>query len=194
MLQQSLNVLLSILKRKSYLTKFSSLSAFKSIYKHNAEKRTDPVGINFLVPVTYGSCVSNLKSVISEHMLRIKFMRTEIALRWMPLIMSTLVQAMAFCLTAPSPYLSQRWPTSMSPYAYSNWAIIGSGNGLSQIRRQVITWTNDGLLSFGLLGTNFSEFESEFYHFHLIKCIWKSRLPTRRPFCSRGDELNGFKA
>ena len=56
----------------------------KSIYKHNAENRTDPVGINFLVPVSFGSCVSNLKSVISEHMLRIKFMKTEIALRWMP--------------------------------------------------------------------------------------------------------------
>ena len=46
---------------------------------------------------------------------------------------------------------------SSPPSAASvNWAIIGSGNGLSPIRRQAITWTNAGLLSIGLLGTNFN--------------------------------------
>ena len=38
-----------------------------------------------------------------------------------------------------------------------NWVSIGSGNGLSPVRRQAITRTNAGLLSIGLLGTNFSE-------------------------------------
>ena len=38
-----------------------------------------------------------------------------------------------------------------------NWAIIGSGNGLSPIRHQAITWTNDGLMPIGLLGTNVYE-------------------------------------
>ena len=38
-----------------------------------------------------------------------------------------------------------------------NWVIIGSGNGLSPIRYQAITWTSAGLLSIGLLGTNCSE-------------------------------------
>ena len=33
------------------------------------------------------------------------------------------------------------------------------------------------------------KFESEFYHFHSRKCIWKCHLPERRPFCSGGDEL-----
>ena len=42
-------------------------------------------------------------------------------------------------------------------YASVNWVIIGSGNGLSPVRRQAITWTNDALLSFGLMGTDFSE-------------------------------------
>ena len=37
------------------------------------------------------------------------------------------------------------------------WASIGSGNGLSPVRRQAIAWTNAGLLSISLLGTNFSE-------------------------------------
>ena len=44
----------------------------------------------------------------------------EIALRWMPLDLtddkSTLVQVMAWCRQATSHYLSQCWPSSMSPY------------------------------------------------------------------------------
>ena len=30
------------------------------------------------------------------------------------------------------------------------------------------------------------KFESELYHFHSRKCIWKCRLPKCRPFCSGG--------
>ena len=44
----------------------------------------------------------------------------EIALRWMPPDLtddqSTLVQVMAWCRQAPSHYLSQCWPRSLSPY------------------------------------------------------------------------------
>ena len=68
----------------------------------------------------------------------------EIAFSWMPQDFtdkSTLVQVMAWCLI----------------YASVNWIITGSGNGLSPVRRQAITRTNIGLLSIGLLGTNFSE-------------------------------------
>ena len=32
------------------------------------------------------------------------------------------------------------------------------------------------------------KFESKFYHLHLIKCIWKGRLPKWRPFCPGVDE------
>ena len=38
-----------------------------------------------------------------------------------------------------------------------NWVSIGSGNGLSPVWHQTITWANAGLLSIGPLGTNFSE-------------------------------------
>ena len=45
----------------------------------------------------------------------------KIALRWMPLDLnddkSTLVQVMAWCRQATSHYLSQCWPTFMSPYS-----------------------------------------------------------------------------
>ena len=34
------------------------------------------------------------------------------------------------------------------------------------------------------------KFESEFYHFHSRKCIWKCRPPQWRPFCPGGAELN----
>ena len=32
-------------------------------------------------------------------------------------------------------------------------------------------------------------FESESYHFHSWKCIWKCHLPEWQPFCPGGDEL-----
>ena len=34
------------------------------------------------------------------------------------------------------------------------------------------------------------KFESEFYHFHSRKCIWKWCLLKWRSFCPEGDELN----
>ena len=76
--------------------------------------------VNSLAPER---CVSNFEIVISNHMVRIDFLSTgyEIALKWMPQNLtnekSTLDQVMAWCLTAPSHYLSQCWPRSMSPYA-----------------------------------------------------------------------------
>ena len=51
----------------------------------------------------------------------------EIALRWMPLDLTddkpTLVQVMAWCRQATSHYLSQCWPSSLSPYGVtcSQW-------------------------------------------------------------------------
>ena len=68
-------------------------------------------------------------------------------------------------------------------YASVNWVIIGSGNGLSPVWRQAITWTNAGLLSVGLLGKKSVNFESEFYYFHSRKCIWKCLLAKWRPSC-----------
>ena len=53
--------------------------------------------------------------------------RGEIALRWMLQIvtneMSTLVQVMACCLTAPSRYLRQCCPVFMSPYTLGHWGL-----------------------------------------------------------------------
>ena len=41
-------------------------------------------------------------------------------------------------------------------YASLNWVIFGSGNGLSPVQRQAISWTNTGLLSIELVGASFS--------------------------------------
>ena len=71
---------------------------------------------NSLAP---GTCASNFKSVILEHVFRIKFVSTfcEIGLRWMPQNTfddkSTLVQVMAWCHQAASHYLSHCWPRSI---------------------------------------------------------------------------------
>ena len=70
---------------------------------------------------------------------------------------STLVQVMAWCHQATSHYLSQCWPSFLSPYGiirpqWVNWKpfnrcstnkpIIGSSNGLPSVWGQAIVWTN----------------------------------------------------
>ena len=45
---------------------------------------------------------------------------------------------------------------SYQPIGLKN-GIIGSGNGLSPVRRQAISWTNAALSSIELLETSFSE-------------------------------------
>ena len=55
------------------------------------------------------------------------------------------------------------------------WLIIGSNNGLSTVRRQVIIWTNTGILLIWPLGTNFSEILIEIHTFWFKKCLWKCR-------------------
>ena len=59
---------------------------------------------------------------------------------------------------------------------------IGSGNCLSPGQHQVITWTNDELLSIRLLGINFSEIEFKIQNFPFIKMHLKMSV-NWRPFC-----------
>ena len=47
---------------------------------------------------------------------------------------------------------------SLRPIAFSKLTIIGSDNGLSPGRRQVIIWTNVGILLTERLGTHFGDF------------------------------------
>ena len=60
-------------------------------------------------------------------------------------------------------------PERISPYCriYTsvNWTSTDSGNGLSPVRRQAITWTNADVLSIGPSGTNFSEISIKIQHF-----------------------------
>ena len=61
-------------------------------------------------------------------------------------------------------------------YASMNWVSIGSGNGLSPVRRQAITRTNADILSIGPLGTKFNKIWIEILTFSLKKCVWKCFL------------------
>ena len=69
-----------------------------------------------------GRCGCILKLLIFKPIPRIDIFNIshEISLRWMPQDItdgkSSLVQVMACCLAAPSHYLSQCWPRSMSPF------------------------------------------------------------------------------
>ena len=85
--------------------------------------------------------------------------------------------------------LSQfQYVTPLRIYASVNWVSIGSGNGLSAVQCQAITWTNADLLSMGRLGTNFSETQIKIFcfmkvHFKMLSVKWQ-------PFSPRGDELS----
>ena len=67
-----------------------------------------------------------------------------------------------------------------------HWAITGSGNGLSPVRRQAITWTNTGLLSIGPMRTNFSEI----WNLNSIIFIQENAFEEWLQFCSGSDEIN----
>ena len=75
-----------------------------------------------------------------------------------------------------------------------NWISISSGNGLSPIRRQAITWTNVHLLSIGPLGANFNEILTKIRNFSLKKMHLKISSAKWRPYCPRGDELTTINA
>ena len=68
-------------------------------------------------------------------------------------------------------------------YALVNLAIIGSDNGLSPGRCQAITWTNDGILLIGPLGTNFNEILMEIHKFLFKNMHLKMSSGKWRPFC-----------
>ena len=81
-------------------------------------------------------------------------------------------------------------PFSLVPHIWSiNQVSIGSDNGLSPIRRQIIIWTNAGLLSIGPLGTNFTEILTKVQNFSFTKMHLKISSVKWRPFCPGGDEL-----
>ena len=61
--------------------------------------------------------------------------------------------------------------------------IIGSDNGLSPRRRQVIIWTNAGILFIGPLGTNFIEILIGIQTFSFKKMHFKMSSAKWRPFC-----------
>ena len=66
-----------------------------------------------------------------------------------------------------------------------NYVSTGSGNGLSPIWHQAITWTDANLLSIGPLRTNFSELEIKIQNFLLMK-MHLNMLSVKCHFVQRG--------
>ena len=120
---------------------------------------------------------------------------------------STLLQAMAWCHQAPSHYLSQCWPRSVSPYGITRLQRLNSSPPSAAHMRQ---WTGSALvqvMALRLFGTKpFPEpmlaycrldswkqisvkIKSIFHLFHSRKCIWYCHLPKWRPLCPGGDDL-----
>ena len=73
---------------------------------------------------------------------------------WISTVKWIILQILKLLCPVDSMYTSVSRVHNSSPkcriYLSVNWIIIGSGNGLSPVRHQAITWTNDGLLSIGL--------------------------------------------
>ena len=67
---------------------------------------------------------------------------------------------------------------------------MASDNGLSPCRGQAIIWNNAGILSFGLLGTNFSEILIEILTFSFKKMCLKVSSAKWWPFCHGLNVLN----
>ena len=65
----------------------------------------------------------------------------------------------------------------------------GSGNGLSPVRRQAITWTNADLLSIGPSGTNFSEIWIKTQNFSFMKMFFSDHLRNGSHFVKGIYEL-----
>ena len=63
-------------------------------------------------------------------------------------------------------------PPECRRYASVNWVDIGSGNGLSPVRRQGITWTNAALLSIRPLVINLCEIWIKIQNFSFMKYAW----------------------
>ena len=78
--------------------------------------------------------------------------------------------------------LSTQWG-QMTHICVSKFTIIVSDNGLSPVGRQAIIWNNAGILSIGLLGTNFSEIFIEILTFSFTKMRLKVSSAKWRPFC-----------
>ena len=66
------------------------------------------------------------------------------------------------------------------------WVSIGSGNGLSPVWHQTITWTRAGLLTVGTLGTNFSEIWNGILLFSFKKMHLKLPSVIMAAILSRG--------
>ena len=73
----------------------------------------------------------------------------------------------------------------------SKLTIIDSDNGLSPGRRQAIIWNHAGILSIGLLGTNFSEILIAILTFSFKKIRLKVSSAKWRPFCLGLNVLKG---
>ena len=83
--------------------------------------------------------------------------------------------------------------TTSPQNASVNWVSIGSDNGLSPVWLQAITWTNNGLLSIGNLGTNFSEIWIKIHNFSFMKNAFEYVVCEMVAILSRGRWINTLR-
>ena len=84
------------------------------------------------------------------------------------------------------------WTSPSAAFVSVNWVSIGSGNDLSPVQCQIITWTNADLLSIGSLQTDLSEIWTEIQNFSCIKIHLKMSSGKWWPFWPREDKLTSY--
>ena len=89
-------------------------------------------------------------------------------------------------------YVELSHPPLCHIYASVNWISIASGNGLSPIQRQAITWTNAHFLSIGPFGTNFREIRIKIPNFSFKEMYLKMSSTKWWPF-SPGENESKFR-
>ena len=101
-----------------------------------------------------------------------------------PLSAPTMVSLLThICVTRPQ---WVNWSPPSAAYMSVNWVSNCSDNGLSQVRRQAIPWTNADLLPFEPLGTNFSEIWIEILKFSFKKMCLKMPSAKMSAILSKG--------
>ena len=83
------------------------------------------------------------------------------------------------CALVPILLIVGEWRIYASLHTWLNWLIIGSGNGLSPVRCQAITWTNDDLLLIGPSWTALSEISIGILTYLLMKMYFCHSRSTK---------------
>ena len=130
-------------------------------------------------------------SIFLQHQADITKLLKCVMLTWIMLLNPDIVTLLNLVFSFPNMVVLTHWGRA-THICVGNLTIIGSDNGLSPGPRQVIIWTNAGILLIRPLGTNFNEMLIEIWTFSFMKMHLKVSSAKWRPFCLGFNVLRVF--